>query len=82
MTQEIGKGILNYFSITARETRELGNNSYIQKAENTGTHDYALLYRENGRYSSPIMIEDSPDEEHIDELMAKAEEQGIGGLLE
>lgn len=82
MTQDVGKGIFNYFSITCRETIELGDNEYVQKAEDTGTHDYALLYRENGRYGSPVLVEESHHEEEIDKLMAEAQENGMEALLE
>jgi len=81
MTQDVGKGIFNYFSITCRETVELSDDQYLQKAEDKGTHDYALLYKDNGRYGSPVLVADSHDEEEIDELMAEAQENGVKDLL-
>jgi len=70
--------------ITEKLVKEIVSDKQTMKeldAPIKGTHDYALLYKDNGRYGSPVLVADSHDEEEIDELMAEAQENGVKDLL-
>jgi hypothetical protein len=83
MTDDIGRGVHNYFDITIEETTELEDDCYLQKVYNKEQESYGLLYRENGRYSSPEQVSmDVSNERDVDQLILAAERNGIEQILE
>lgn len=74
---------MNMFDTLVQDTVKLGNQSYLQKSYNRAENTYSLLYREHGRYSKPVEITHSLENERdADQLLEAAERYGITELLE
>jgi hypothetical protein len=74
---------MNRFESLVQETVELADQTYLQKTYNKNTDSYSLVYRENGRYSEPVEITHSIENERdADQLILAAEQNGITQLLE
>ena len=82
MTQDLGKGINNYFQRTVRQTVQTSNQSYAQKVYNQAQDSWELQYRQQ-RYSQPILLTDGiENEKDVDQLLLEVEQRGINQLLE
>jgi hypothetical protein len=72
----------DYFDTTVQETTELGQ-GFIQKAYDSSRDEYSVLYRQHGRYSSPVELSHGiSNERDAEQLILAAEENGITELLE
>lgn len=78
MTRDIGEGLANYFSLETRDCLEVGDDSYLQSSYDNSTDSYSLLFRENGRYGSPVeLCSGISQEEDVDQLLVAVEDGGF-----
>lgn len=74
-------GVTDYLSLATQETRELGDNQYIQTAYNNDTDTFSVLYRGNGRYSEPVELTHGlQNERDALQILVAAEEHGFQKL--
>lgn len=76
MTDDIGRGIHNYFSKKTLDTVEINDNEYLQVAHDQETDSYSVLHRENGRYSQPVQITGGYENERDAQQILVAGEDG------
>jgi len=83
MTDDIGKGITNYFSLKTLDTVEINDNEYLQTIQNTNTGEYSIQHREHGLYSKPVQIADGyQQEKDAQQILVAAQNGGFPMIRE
>jgi len=76
MTDDIGRGIHNYFNLKTVDTVEINDNEYLQTVQNTDTGEYSVQHREHGLYSKPVQIAEGYQQEKDAQQILVAAQQG------
>lgn len=82
MTQDVSGDLPDdYFSLSVRDTVEVGDGSYLQSAYSSRSDSFSILFRESGRYGSPVELTSGlGSEEDALQLLSAAEENGFKEL--